>query len=294
MASNGLCDYCKISYRKCGCLAAPIADELPPLDNSGKGPLKALGFNKVPHNLELHRQERFTHGANDGDEYEHERRTARELAMLRLMDALTDRPDWHRQIFDEDTVLKWRDEALQRPLISPAAWDWCLSELRDKVSEYNATGQVLTLNAAACISKSDTLVSPALREELQQGAASLQALTEKDGHHEQVWNLVDPSLYPLVFGRTAVLTDGGHVGLRDCFQSYSLEGTVVKTPYSHVNAEIEKRRELIKIGAADPDAELNFELPYWGYWFRWSKKFQYLPCEVEFKGETGTDVRISS
>jgi hypothetical protein len=37
---------------------------------------------------------------------------AREVAMMLLMDRLTDKPNWHEKVFDEEIVAKWREEAL--------------------------------------------------------------------------------------------------------------------------------------------------------------------------------------
>ncbi len=39
----------------------------------------------------------------------------RELAMMSIMERLTDKNDWHRKIFDESIVFKWREEALRIP-----------------------------------------------------------------------------------------------------------------------------------------------------------------------------------
>jgi hypothetical protein len=39
----------------------------------------------------------------------------REVAMMMLMDALTDKPNWHEKVFDEAIVQKWRGEALKQP-----------------------------------------------------------------------------------------------------------------------------------------------------------------------------------
>ncbi|KFA67952.1 hypothetical protein S40285_10112 [Stachybotrys chlorohalonatus IBT 40285] len=35
----------------------------------------------------------------------------REVFMMALMDKLTDKPDWHKKVFDEAIVAKWRAEA---------------------------------------------------------------------------------------------------------------------------------------------------------------------------------------
>lgn len=36
----------------------------------------------------------------------------RELAMMSIMDKLTEKTDWHKKIFDDTIVKKWREEAL--------------------------------------------------------------------------------------------------------------------------------------------------------------------------------------
>lgn len=39
----------------------------------------------------------------------------REVMMMMLMDALTDKPNWHEKVFDETIVAKWRHEAVTLP-----------------------------------------------------------------------------------------------------------------------------------------------------------------------------------
>ena len=39
----------------------------------------------------------------------------REVAMMILMDRLSDKPGWHEKVFDEAIVAKWGDEALTQP-----------------------------------------------------------------------------------------------------------------------------------------------------------------------------------
>jgi hypothetical protein len=39
----------------------------------------------------------------------------RELAMMDVMDKITDKPDWHKKVFDDNIVSKWRKEALAIP-----------------------------------------------------------------------------------------------------------------------------------------------------------------------------------
>jgi len=39
----------------------------------------------------------------------------RELAMMGIMDRLTDKENWHKKVFDEEIVAKWRKEAFAIP-----------------------------------------------------------------------------------------------------------------------------------------------------------------------------------
>ena len=45
--------------------------------------------------------------------------------MLALMGRLTDMPGWHRQIFDTDFALKWKNEALMMGLdVTKSMAEW--------------------------------------------------------------------------------------------------------------------------------------------------------------------------
>lgn len=58
-----------------------------------------------------------------------------EVAMLGIMDKLTDKPDWHKKVFDETIVAKWRQEALAIPdkvfwdQVVTGAWPECPTEI---------------------------------------------------------------------------------------------------------------------------------------------------------------------
>jgi hypothetical protein len=61
----------------------------------------------------------------------------RELAMLCVMETLTDKPDWHRKVFDEEIVARWRKEAL----VIPNEQFWNLS-VSSKRQEWDDDGNV--------------------------------------------------------------------------------------------------------------------------------------------------------
>jgi hypothetical protein len=243
------------------------------LHNDGHRPLAVPGFNNFPIYLELPAEERFTHGAN---EWEPPPLTARELAMLKVMNEATEKPDWHHQVFDDEIVINWREEALKTRLMSNRAWDWCLAELRDKAEKFKATGRVLVLNTGSGVCKSDILVPSELKAEIKSGVAPLLAISDAENggcrnakstnpgvdtrrrgvprgrerargrgqpgggkyvrrvpsFRNHVVNLVDPSLFPLVYGRTRVMADGGEVDL-DVFLNCSGRGSVAPEYEEH-------------------------------------------------------------
>lgn len=55
-------------------------------------------------------------GSFDGaDGSESELLHVREVAMMLLMDRLTDKPNWHEKVFDDTIVERWCSEALTQP-----------------------------------------------------------------------------------------------------------------------------------------------------------------------------------
>ena len=188
-------------------------------EKSGNEGLKVPGFG-LPINFELgpHCFQRGT------DDCEVERMTARELAMLRSMEAITDKPDWSATVFNQDIVSKWYDEATAQDwLMSQEAFDWCIAELRDNAKTYERTGFVKTLESGSRCVKSDTIISEQLRNELQRAVQPLLKVDERNkdwhpGSENKVLNLIHPSLYPLNYGRTRVMSTG-QVGLRSCLES---------------------------------------------------------------------------
>ncbi|KAF2741238.1 hypothetical protein EJ04DRAFT_480445 [Polyplosphaeria fusca] len=247
--------------------------EPPDLDNSGNGPLQVPGLNDCHLEFQFE-QERFAFGANDWKQ--EPRLTVRELEMLALINALTDKPEWNKKVFDEDIVEKWHEEALQQLLISEKAWEWCLTELRDKARTFEKTGYVAAFDTGSGCIKSDTLVSEELRGALVQAVQPLLDAPDdqKDWHpnsDDQVLNLVHPSLFPLVWDKTRILTRGGTVKRDDILDACG-KGEVGWTP-STIDSKGNPHRDV-------QDAT--------------SMRFQWLPCEVEFQGEEGNDVKITS
>ncbi|EAW23420.1 DUF4246 domain-containing protein [Aspergillus fischeri NRRL 181] len=249
-----------------------MSDEVE-FNNTGDGPLMVPGFNGVPFDVTTLSNERFI--GSDLYPWFPSPFTARELEMLRLMNSLTDRPGWEELVSDVSTMQTWRSEAMaQFPLISPKAWEWCAAELRDKAQRWQETGLIVVLNAASGVCKSNNVIPPAVTAEIQDFVAS--ALKERAGQmdwepssNQQVWNLIDPSLYPLTRERTRVLISGGSVPLEQTLDTYGQGEAPPPLHEDRHDWEIEK--------------------------YIYSLRYQWLPCEVEFCGPAGsTDVRITS
>jgi len=132
-------------------------------------------------------------------------------------------------------VQKWRDEALASGQdITQSMLDWCVAELQHNASKlpFDSAQHPPTFVYNGDVYKSDVAVSPELRGELQEAVKAFEAKIPermKDWHpesDEQVWDLVDPSLFPLIYERTRVLPNGETTTLESCVER-SGEGEVV-------------------------------------------------------------------
>ncbi|OOG00128.1 hypothetical protein ASPCADRAFT_139307 [Aspergillus carbonarius ITEM 5010] len=265
-----------------------------PLDNRGHGPLRVPGFGDIPIEYELPPPARFAHGICEWRQAPAV--TARELAMVAVMNNLTDHPDWHVDIFHDEVVARWRKEAFDTtPLMSEKTWDWCMKELRDKAVYFREHHHIRVLDTGSCVCKSDTptlrslgaafrgAVPPLLRQQEQQPGLDRKA--------NQRFSIVDPLLFPLVYGKSLVLANGGQVDLHDVFGSYK-QATVAPQKFDRRVSALEFQKRISKYpnaprGNTPHDSS---ETPF----YRWSWNYQSLPCEVEFLQDDGTEVRITS
>lgn len=143
-----------------------------------------------------------------------------------------------------------------------------MKELRNKSNYYVETGIIPTLDASATIVKSDILIPVGLRAELQRAFNKLKAdqgsnLSWHPNCNEQVLDLVHPSMYPLVYGRTGVLQDEV-VGTTDAIDKWAGKGQ-----------RIAKETTPIRLDTYSLPASL------------WSDTYQWLPANIEFM-EDGT------
>lgn len=145
-----------------------------------------------------------------------------------------------------------------------------LQELRSKASLYEETGMIPVFDFSAAVIKSDSVISSQLKEELKVAVALLERVpeAEKDWHPRsdgKVLDLVHPSLWPLVYGRSRIAPDRP-ITLDNCLDDCGLGQVIPEIPEDEAEYERNRYGDLIK----DP----------------WSRRFQWLPCDVEINGST--------
>ncbi|KAL2835816.1 hypothetical protein BJY01DRAFT_65957 [Aspergillus pseudoustus] len=192
--------------------------------------------------------------------------TVRELLMMQIMESVTDKPDWETKVFNEEITNKWREEIAQSGRdVTPKMIDYIMAELKWKAEVYKNTGIVMAYDPG--VVKSDTIIPKELQQQLIDTVKPLEDVSEeeKDYHprsDNKVVDLVHPSLFPLIYGRTRVLPDK-LITVDDCFLSVG-------------QGEVTKVQEEVAVGY-----EYSRRRGHSAY----STKFQWLPCNVNFTGD---------
>ena len=127
------------------------------------------------------------------------------------------------------------------------------------------------------IFKSDTLFSPSMKFSLQASLRHLEWTSRRDkglcfaGPETRI---VNPYLYPLIFGRTRIVNSAFH-NLDDCIKLCG-EGSsgVFCAPQDQ------------ECGSLDGGEQFCGDTSY-NFCNAWSVRFQWLPCDVSFETETG-------
>ncbi|KAG2009566.1 hypothetical protein CC2G_012484 [Coprinopsis cinerea AmutBmut pab1-1] len=159
--------------------------------------------------------------------------------------------------------------------MTPAMANFCIEELRHKARSFqnSPNGAIVVYNGN--VVKSDTAVPAEVKAALQKAVEPLENVPaqHKDWHpgsDQQVLDLVHPSLFPLVYGKSRVLPAGAKVT--------SLEaGDAVKRC---------GEGEVLPVLPQPPEERRH----HWGWGqqnqrSRFSDKFQWLPCEVDVSGD---------
>ncbi|KAF9643672.1 hypothetical protein BDM02DRAFT_3104103 [Thelephora ganbajun] len=137
-----------------------------------------------------------------------------ELRMCALSNRIREKPDWWEKAKDEIIVERWRGEALQQAgdveqpawKLTPGMVKYVLEELRGYAALRDPETGIEAWFTER-IWRSDKLIPSSLREKLLTAVAPLESVpdSEKDWHPGSdglVLDLVHPSLYPIVYGRT--------------------------------------------------------------------------------------------
>ena len=141
----------------------------------------------------------------------------------------------------------------------------CLQELKLRSKVFKETG--ITCAIEHGVFKSDQAVPADAQKSLKAAVSVLEDIPEalKDYHpssDEKVLNIVHPSLFPLVYGRSRILKDT-EIGLSDCIAACG-NGETIPMP------SIE---DVTVYGLSNFEYEVEH---------RWSSDFQWLPCNVKF------------
>ncbi|EDP55589.1 hypothetical protein V8F44DRAFT_485829 [Aspergillus fumigatus] len=198
--------------------------------------------------------------------------TLREIGMVRVMERITDMPDWHKKVFNHDVTETWKKEAMAGPEdISKSMADWIIDELRFKAVIYEHTNVVTLYNGD--VSKSDHNVPESFRTQFCQAIKVLEdvppALKFYNPGSDYVQRDLAPiALFPLVYGRTRILKDR-IIGLDDALDSMG-QGEVIPVPPETIT-----REDIAWRVAAHADIEAK---PF-------SRRFQILPFDLELKDD---------
>ncbi|KAF3480408.1 uncharacterized protein GIQ15_05755 [Arthroderma uncinatum] len=191
--------------------------------------------------------------------------------MVRIMNDITDKPDWENKVFNSDITEKWKAElrANTEDDITEKMIEWIIAELQYRSKHFKETGMVPAYDGG--VIKSDSAIPESLKESLRAAVSRLENVPDhqKDYHphsNNQVLDLVHPSLFPLVYGTTKIIKDG-ILGIDD---GISKSGTGEVLPIPSDGETVIKGTNLFSY----PGNTMG--RPY-------SKKFQWLPCDVAFK-----------
>jgi hypothetical protein len=135
------------------------------------------------------------------------------------------------------------------------------------------------LDACASVAKSDTLVTTELHENLRKAFDKLKAdhTVSPDWHpnsNSMVQDLVHPSMYPLVYGRTRGFKEE-HVGVADAIEHWAGKGSVIPVQEPELEPAEAWRRPSYNVGGSHVPPEY------------WSETYQWLPANLAFTEDGG-------
>ncbi|KAJ4357142.1 uncharacterized protein N0V89_001717 [Didymosphaeria variabile] len=159
-------------------------------------------------------------------------------------------------------------------VVNDNTFDCSIKELRSKASYFDKTGIVVTMDACASVAKSDSLIPSELHDELCEASRKLIA----DQSHAPDWHpnskdmvldLVHPSMYPLIYGRSKVFREE-LVGIDDAVSKWSGKGDVIAKDKRTYDEERDEHNYRIG-GSIHPKY--------------WNDTYQWLPANLSFQDD---------
>ncbi|KAJ3543275.1 hypothetical protein NM208_g3655 [Fusarium decemcellulare] len=165
----------------------------------------------------------------------------REICMLKFIEDITNKSDWWLKVRNPNISERWKEE------VQGLNWaeyrrhgdftvnmaEMCIQELRKKATLYEETDLVPVMDYSACVIKSDKVISDDVLQRLKAGVKSLEDIPDIDkdwhpGSDSKVLDLVHPSLFPLVYGRSSIMPHE-RIGLGECLD-FCGRGVVIPEP----------------------------------------------------------------
>ncbi|KAI9804079.1 MAG: hypothetical protein M1825_001480 [Sarcosagium campestre] len=203
------------------------------------------------------------------DDLRTEALTAREIAMIRFMDSITDKAGWQEKIYDEGIRETWWQELQQvhEDRFTRKMFLWGINELMFKA-------RLSALQNAVCvyddgIYKSESSIPEAVKEELKVACHRLEDIPDdrRDWHpgsNDTVLDLVHPSLFPLIYGRSRIMPESVH----NLEEGVTRAGQGEVVPLPDEEAKSPGQQAVTRHGL-------------------WSSHFQWLPCDVRYDNGAG-------
>ncbi|KAE8153445.1 hypothetical protein BDV25DRAFT_168899 [Aspergillus avenaceus] len=197
----------------------------------------------------------------------------REILMMRVIDYITDKPNWDRKVFNAAITSKWWKEISESGKdVTPRMMDYVIEELQWKAGVLHETGSVMVFDNG--VVKSDTAVPEDLCHALRGAVAPLEDVpgNQKDYHpgtDGKVVNLVHPSMFPVIYGRTKILPDRV-IRRDDCLASMEDGELLSIPPENETNPTDSFYNRYPWRSLQEPELK-----PF-------SRSFQWLPCDVKF------------
>ncbi|KAK2748704.1 hypothetical protein FQN57_000285 [Myotisia sp. PD_48] len=195
----------------------------------------------------------------------------RKITISQLINHITDKRRWNEKVQDDTIADRWKAEALSSGKdITPQMIEWIIQDLHYKAQDQEALTYPRVYNGD--VVKFDLPRDSNLRLKLKHAVRALENIPEaqKDYHpgsNQQVVNLVHPSLFPLVYGKSRILPDT-LINLDNCLD-YCGAGEIIPIP-PKADTELNPRRHY-----GYPAPSIRLTDPY-------SRSFQWLPCNVGF------------